>query len=251
MEPISMEQEQIRSTEADNRGFPYIKENLEAVLGNIRAAERESGRPEGDVRLLAAVKSADTAEINYLTQTLGVKYIGENRVQQLLSRYDALEKDGVEIHFIGSLQKNKVKYIIDKVAAIHSVDSLSLAEEINKRAGSIGKRMDVYIEINSGREENKGGILPEDAPQLCRSVAALPNLRVVGLMTMAPHVSDPAEYRTYFSETRILADRIFREILQSEEPPVLSMGMSESYREAALEGASIVRVGRQLFRKPE
>ena len=251
MEPISMEQEQIQSREADRTDFPYIKENLEAVLRNIRAAEREAGRPEGDVRLLAAVKSADTAEINYLTQTLGVKYIGENRVQQLLSRYDALEKGGVEIHFIGSLQKNKVKYIIDKVAAIHSVDSLSLAQEIDKRAGAIGKRMDVYIEINIGREENKGGVLPEDAPQLCRSVAELPNLRVVGLMTMAPHVSDPEAYRAYFSKTRILADRIFREILLCDAPPVLSMGMSESYREAALEGASIVRVGRQLFRKPE
>ena len=251
MEPINMEQEQIKAAEVGRQDFPYIQENLEAVVRNIRAAEREAGRPMGEVRLLAAVKSADTAEINYLTQTLGVRCIGENRVQQLLSRYDALEKDGVEIHFIGSLQKNKVKYIIDKVAAIHSVDSLSLAEEINKRAGAIGKRMDVFVEINSGREENKGGILPEDAPEFCRSIAALPHLNLVGLMTMAPHVEDPAEYHVYFSETRILAQQIFREILGREEPPVLSMGMSESYREAALEGASIVRVGRQLFQKPE
>lgn len=229
--------------------FDYLNRNLSQIREAIASAERAGGRKEGSTLLLAAVKSADAGEINYLTQTLGVRDIGENRVQQLLSRYDDLDKAGVRLHFIGSLQKNKVKYIIDKVAAIHSVDSLSLAREIDKRAGAIGRRIDVFVEINSGREENKGGLLPEDAPSFCKQVDALENLRLVGLMTMAPHCDDSKEYHKYFSETRALAVRIFRDDLGRTEPPLLSMGMSESFSEAIGEGADIVRIGRQLFRK--
>lgn len=243
-----MEQE-TKQTEA--KSFDYLEKNLSLVRSEILDAEKSAGRREGETILMAAVKSGDTEEINYLTQTLGVTDIGENRVQQLLSRYDALALSGVRLHFIGSLQKNKVKYVIDKVAAIHSVDSLSLAEEIDKRARAAGICMDVYAEINSGREENKGGILPEDASAFCEMIDRFPNLHLVGLMTMAPHCDDPSEYHVYFSETRELAVRIFRETLHRDTPPLLSMGMSESYREAVLEGASIVRVGRQLFRKPE
>lgn len=245
---MTMEQEQ---NFRPPRSFGYLEENLARVRAALCDAEKRAGRPEGETLLMAAVKSADTEEINYLTQTLGVKDVGENRVQQLLSRYDALEKEGVRIHFIGGLQKNKVKYIIDKVAAIHSVDSLSLAEEIDKRARAAGIRMQVLVEVNSGREENKGGVLPEDAPALCRAVDALPNLSLVGLMTMAPHCEDSAEYHGYFRETRELAEKIFREDLGRTEPPILSMGMSESFAEAAEEGATVVRVGRTLFRRPE
>lgn len=233
----------------EKRAFDYLARNLEEIRTAIREAERASGRREGSTTLLAAVKSADTEEIRYLTQVLGVQDIGENRVQQLMARYDALDLSGVRLHFIGSLQKNKVKYIIEKVASIHSVDSLSLAEEIDKRARAIGRVMDVFVEINSGREENKGGLLPEDAPAFCKKIDALEGLRLVGLMTMAPHCEDASEYHKYFSETYALAQRIFRDDLGREEPPLLSMGMSESYREATLEGADIVRVGRQLFRK--
>ena len=235
--------------ESEKRNFNYIKRNLEEIRGAIHEAERASGRKEGSTTLLAAVKSADTEEINYLTGTLGVTDIGENRVQQLMARYDALRLSGVRLHFIGGLQKNKVKYIVDKVAAIHSVDSLSLAEEIDKRARAIGRVIDVYIEINSGREENKGGLLPEDAPEFCKRIDALTGIRLVGLMTMAPHCDDPRDYHGYFSETRALAERIFRDTLGREEPPLLSMGMSESFTEAIAEGADVVRVGRQLFRR--
>ena len=235
--------------EQENRSFDYLEKNLTQVRAAIRKAEREGGREEGSTTLLAAVKSADVEEINYLTGALGVTDIGENRVQQLMARYDTLRLSGVRLHFIGSLQKNKVKYIIDKVAAIHSVDSLSLAEEINKRACAIGRVIDVFAEINSGREENKGGVLPEDAPEFCKRIDALPSVRLVGLMTMAPHCEDKQEYCRYFSETKALADRIFREDLGRRSPPILSMGMSESFAEAIAEGANIVRIGRQLFRK--
>ena len=233
----------------ENRSFDYLRRNVEEIRTSLRDAERFAGRSEGSTTLLAAVKSADTDEINYLTKELGVTDIGENRVQQLMARYDALDLEGVRLHFIGSLQKNKVKYIIDKVSAIHSVDSLSLAEEIDKRAQAIGRVVDVYVEINSGREENKGGLLPEDAPAFCKQIDARKGIRLVGLMTMAPHCENRAEYHKYFSETYQLAQRIFREELQREDPPLLSMGMSESFYEATLEGADIVRVGRQLFRK--
>lgn len=235
--------------EQENRRFDYLEKNLADVRAAIRKAEREGGHEEGSTTLLAAVKSADTDEINYLTETLGITDIGENRVQQLMARYDALRLSGVRLHFIGSLQKNKVKYIVDKVAAIHSVDSFSLAEEIDKRARAIGRVIDVFVEINSGREENKGGILPEDAPEFCKRIDALPSVRLVGLMTMAPHCEDKREYHRYFCETKALADRIFREDLGRKDPPILSMGMSESFPEAIVEGADIVRVGRQLFRK--
>lgn len=233
----------------EKKTFDYLARNLEEIRTAIRDAERAAGRKEGSTVLLAAVKSADTDEINYLTQHLGVRDIGENRVQQLMARYEQLDLSGVRLHFIGSLQKNKVKYIIDKVAAIHSVDSLSLAEEIDKRARAKGKVMDVFVEINSGREENKGGLLPEDAPLFCKEIDALAGIRLVGLMTMAPHCENGREYRKYFSETYELAQRIFCEELGRETEPLLSMGMSESFCEATLEGADIVRVGRQLFRK--
>ena len=233
----------------ENRDFSYLERNLREIRASIRDAEVSSGREAGSTLLLAAVKSADTEEINYLTGVLHVTDIGENRVQQLLSRYDALDLSGVRLHFIGSLQKNKVKYIVDKVAAIHSVDSLSLAQEIDKRARAIGKTIDVFAEINSGREENKGGILPENASEFCRQLDALSNIRLVGLMTMAPHCDDRREYHRYFSETHALAERIFYRELGRIEPPLLSMGLSESFPEAIAEGADVVRVGRQLFRR--
>ena len=231
--------------------YTYLEKNLAAVRSAMRDAERRAGRRMGGTTLLAAVKSADVDEINYLTQTLGVTDIGENRVQQLLGRYDALEKDGVRIHFIGGLQKNKVKYIVDKVAAIHSVDSVELAREIDKRAGAIGRTIDVYLEINSGREENKGGFLPEEATSAALEIERLPHLSLVGFMTMAPRCEDPSRYYGYFSKTRQLAVEVFRDVLGRTEPPLLSMGMSESFAEAIEEGATVVRVGRQLFRKPE
>lgn len=235
----------------ESKEFRYLEDNLSAVRASIRAAEERAGRAPGETLLLAAIKSAEVDEIRYLTRTLGVKDVGENRVQQLLSRYDDVKGDGVRIHFIGSLQKNKVKYIIDKVSMIHSVDSVSLAEEIDRRARAAGVTMDVLVEINSGREENKGGILPEDAPAFCEAIDRFTHIRLVGLMTMAPNCPDPEAYHGYFAATRTLAERIFRENLHRNEPPVLSMGMSQSFVPATEEGATVVRVGRQLFRKPE
>ena len=213
-----------------------IDEGYDEVTENIRRLDKE-----GTVSLLAATKMQSAEDINYLISK-GVKIIGENRVNELLEKYDSYDKSA-EVHFIGTLQKNKVKYIIDKVSLIHSLDSLSLAEEISKRAVKIGRVMDVLVEINSGREENKGGIMPEDLGSFLDSLKSLTGVRVRGLMTMAPRCEKKEDYIKYFSLTKELFDKFFG----NDTDAVLSMGMSESYEEAIMCGATLVRVGSKIF----
>ena len=152
----------------------------------------------------------------------------------------------MRVHFIGTLQKNKIKYIIDKVFAVHSVDSVSLATELNRHAAKSGRVLGVFVEVNIGREAAKGGVAPEEAEALCREIESLPNLSLLGLMTMAPRSETEAEYRAYFKSTRVLAETIWQ-ALGREDRPRLSMGMSESFEAAIKEGADLVRVGRHLF----
>ena len=230
----------------------YMNENLAAVRRRMDEACRKSGNPAP--LLVAAVKYTDAEHIDYLTGELGVRDIGENRVQQLLEHWNAIRREGVRFHFIGKLQTNKVKYIIDKVTLIHSVDSLSLAKEIDRQAEKHGLCMDVLCEINSGREESKSGVLPEDAPALCAAVASLPHLRLCGFMTMAPHTDDPEDARKFFRETLRQGLDIWQKKLHNIDRPVFSMGMSESFPVAIEEGATLIRVGRSLFSesdKPE
>ncbi len=229
--------------------FKYIDENIARVRENISEAAKRAGRNAEDILLLAAIKSADTEEVNYLHQALGINDVGENRVQQLTERYDRLCREGLNIHFIGSLQTNKVKYISDKVTLIHSLDSLHLCSEIQKQAEKRGLISRVLVEINSGNEENKGGIKPCDAERFCTELQAYGNVEFCGFMTMAPRCENKEDYFPYFSRTQKLADKIWHSTLGRDGEPILSMGMSESY-EAAIEcGATIVRVGRTLFTK--
>lgn len=229
--------------------YSYLNNNLENIKSRIAAAAERAGRDPGEITLLAAVKSADAGEINYIHKDLGVSDVGENRVQQLTERYDSLDKDGLKVHFIGSLQTNKVKYIIDKVSLIHSLDSLKLASEIDRQAGKRGIIADVLVEINSGSEENKGGISPEDAAEFCLAIKEFKNIRLCGFMTMAPRCETLEEYRPYFTKTRELCDEIWYGKLARTDRPVLSMGMSESFEMAVECGATMVRVGRSLFAK--
>ena len=180
-------------------------------------------------------------DINYLI-SLGADIIGENKVNELLEKYEQYDKRA-SLHFIGTLQRNKVKYIYDKVDMIHSVDKMSLAEEINKQCAKIGKVMDVLIEVNSGREENKSGAMPEDVATLVRDCSALPYINVRGLMTMAPKCETKEEYMKYFSLTRALFDEIFG----NDDNAVLSMGMSQSYEYAIEAGSTLVRLGSTIF----
>jgi len=224
----------------------YIKQNLSAVRADIEAAAAATGRPAP--LLVAAVKYASDEELTSLIRA-GQQHIGENRVQQLLAHAALPDYSNATVHFIGALQTNKVKYIIDKVDMIHSVDSERLAAEIERRAAAIDKKMDVLVEINIGREASKGGVLPENAMELCRAVLQHPHLVLRGLMTMAPR-SDSDTYRRYFNEVRELAHTIFA-ALCPDRTPILSMGMSESMGEAIAAGADIVLVGRRLFVQPD
>lgn len=229
--------------------FSYLDKNVSEVRERIRASAIASGRDPDDVMLLAAIKSADADEINYIHNTLGITDVGENRVQQLLERYDALDRGGLNIHFIGTLQTNKVKYIIDKVSLIHSVDSVKLAQEINKQAARRGIVMDVLLEINSAMEESKSGVLPSDAEALCLELAGLSSIRLRGFMTMAPKGSTKEEYIKYFTETRELGKKIWSETLHLDGEPIYSMGMSDSFEIAVECGSTCVRVGGAIFRK--
>jgi len=210
-----------------------LQSNYQAVLENVKKYE--------GARLLLATKMQGCEDINFLIEQ-GAYLIGENKVNELLEKYEGYDKRA-EIHFIGTLQSNKVKYIIDKVSLIHSVDKLSLLEEIDKRAGKIGKIMDVLIEVNSGKEENKGGVFPEDVSDFYEKTKEFKNVRVRGLMTMAPRCESREEYLKYFGLTK----KLFDELFGNDENAILSMGMSESYEYALEAGATIVRVGSKIF----
>jgi pyridoxal phosphate enzyme (YggS family) len=223
----------------------YMDRNVEEIRARIRAAQERGGK--SDVTLVAAIKYTDAEHVNYLHRTLGVHDVGENRVQQLLERWDALDRGGLRVHFIGTLQSNKVKYIIDKVCMIHSLDSLSLAAEIEKQAAKRNIVMDVLVEVNSGREENKSGIAPDRVAEFCESLAQFSHVNLRGFMTMAPKCEKKEEYRKYFQETSQLCLDIWQKKLHNIGRPILSMGMSDSFEVAIEEGADVVRVGRALF----
>ena len=228
--------------------FAYLDRNVSEIRKKIEEAKVRAGRDD-DVLLVAAVKSADVDEINYIHDKLGVHDVAENRVQQLLARYEALHKEGMNIHFIGSLQSNKVKYIIDKVTMIHSLDSLSLAREIDKQAKKHGIVMDVLVEINIGEEENKGGVKPCDVEAFCDAISELSNIRLRGFMTMAPKCEKNDEYNKYFTQTYKIVLDIWTKKLHNISRPIISMGMSESFEEAVACGSNLVRVGRGMFVK--
>lgn len=229
--------------------YSYLDRNASLIREKVAEVCREHGRVPESITLMAAVKSADAGEINYIHNTLGFNVIGENRVQQLLEHYNTVNREGLSFHFIGTLQTNKVKYIVDKVSMIQSLDSIKLALEINKRCSKISKIMDVLIEINSGKEENKSGVLPDSVKDLASEIQGLQNIRLRGFMTMAPRCSSDEEYRCYFGDTRRLCQHIWKDLLTREDDMVLSMGMSDSYLPAIAEGATLIRVGRGLFKK--
>ena len=227
--------------------FSYLDRNVEKIRENIRCACAASGRCEDDVILLAATKYADAEQINYIHKHLSVNHIGENRVQHLLEHWEGIEKDGLNIHFIGSLQTNKVKYVIDKVCLIHSLDSIKLAEEIDKQAKKHGLIMNVLVEVNSGMEESKGGIMPDCVEEFCMALNKYEGIKLCGFMTMAPKGCTKDEYRAYFNKTRTDCESIWYEKLGRVDTPEFSMGMSDSYEVAIECGSTIVRLGNTIF----
>ena len=225
----------------------YIRRNFEALTAEIEELSAKAGR--GPVRLVAVTKSGSDEELLRLAEC-GAADIGENRPQELVRRGALLAEAGYSprLHEIGNLQKNKVRHIIGSVAMIHSLNSLSLAEEIARRAEAAGRRVPVLIEVNSAREEAKSGAMPEEVEELFLAARSMPQLIVSGLMTMGPVSEDAEEMRPYFRLTRELFDYL-NEKYGFEGEPTLSMGMSDSYKVAIEEGATLVRVGSKLFYK--
>ena len=220
-----------------------------ALLGDIRAridrAARRDGRTGADVALMAVTKTVPAARVNQLIDS-GVRLIGENRVQEFLEKYDAYHRDGLTIAFIGHLQKNKVKYIVDKVQRIESVDSLSLAAEISRRSAAIGRRMDILLEVNIGGEESKSGFSPAALAAALPAVAALPGVRVCGLMAIPPAL--PGEgARPYFVQMEKLFIDIKHKKIDNVFMETLSLGMSGDFETAVACGSTQVRLGSILF----
>lgn len=220
--------------------------NYKDVLDRLYAAAEKSGRSAEDITLLAATKTVDADTVNYAIKK-GITHIGENRVQELLSKYSLLNP--AHSHFIGHLQTNKVKDIIDKVEMIESVDSLKLAKEISKQAGKHGLVMNILAEINIGGEELKSGFAPEDAENAVKEIAKLPNIHIKGLMCIPPVANMPEEARKYFRKMYKLFLDIGAKNIDNSCMGVLSMGMSGDFDIAVSEGANLVRVGTSLFGK--
>lgn len=222
-----------------------IKENLDNVLQNIASSCKNVNRNTQEVKLIAVSK---TKPVSMLMEAYnnGCREFGENKVQELVEKYDAMPKD-IKWHMIGHLQRNKVKYIVDKAALIHSVDSLKLAEEISREA--IKKQVDVsiLIEVNIAGENTKFGVTPTETERLVREIAALPNIYIKGLMAIAPYVINPEENRQYFAHLKQLSVDINRKNIDNVSMNVLSMGMTGDYLVAIEEGATYVRVGTGIF----
>lgn len=229
--------------------FSYIARNVKTLLAALAKTAKEAGLPTP--RLIPVTKSASPDEFLALMRA----YPGaaaENRVQAWKERCALLSEAGLpdpEWHLIGSLQVNKVKYVVGKVALIQSADSGKLIKEIGRIAEARDVRQDILIEINSGREPDKGGALPEDAEKLAAFARTVPGVRLCGLMTMGPVSPEPDACRPYFALTRELFERFAAGGLFETDSPILSMGMSDSYLPAVREGATMVRVGRALFRR--
>jgi pyridoxal phosphate enzyme, YggS family len=224
-----------------------LNENSAAKLcGSIKLIRNEitALAPGRQVTLLGATKTVPPEIINLAVREGGLTDIGENRVQELLEKYPSLDRERIKIHFIGRLQLNKVKSLIGKVSLIHSVDSTALAREIDRRSGAAGLRTDILVEINSGEESEKGGINPAQTDEFLAELAEFHNIKVRGFMAVAPVCADPEDYMPYFTLTKSLFDRYF-----SGTDGILSMGMSDSYRQALRCGSNLVRIGSAIFGK--
>ncbi len=228
------------------RSLSDVEYNYKLINERIAEAAERSGRRREDVTFLAATKTVDAATINYAI-SLGLDHIGENRVQELLSKYEDYDLSRCSLQFIGHLQTNKVRQIIDKVELIQSVDSLRLAKEIDAQSKKRGKVTDILVEVNIGREENKSGVLEEELEPLLAEIAQFDSISVKGLMTIPPICDNSHKICKYFDNMHKLFIDISQKKLDNIDMSILSMGMSADYYEAILCGANMVRIGSSLF----
>ena len=222
-----------------------ITENLEQVRKNIVEACKAVNRDPGDVTLISVSKTKPVSMLQEAYDA-GSRDFGENKVQEIMDKYPQLPSD-IRWHMIGHLQRNKVKYIVDKVALIHSVDSLRLAETIENEAAKHNVTVPILIEVNVAQEESKFGLKTDEVLALVESVAKLPHINIKGLMTIAPYVEDPEENRGIFRQLKKLSVDIEAKNINNVNMSVLSMGMTGDYQVAVQEGATMVRVGTGIF----
>lgn len=222
-----------------------LKDRLEEVEERIQEACRRAGRDRSEVTLIAVSKTKP-AEVLKEAYDLGIRVFGENKVQELTEKYEVLPKD-IRWHMIGHLQTNKVKYIADKVELIHSVDSLKLAETIEKEAAKRHRTIDILVEVNVAEEESKFGLKVEEVIPFIEKVAGFSHINVCGLMTIAPFVENPEKNRSVFADLRKLSVDITEKNIDNVNVSILSMGMTNDYEVAIEEGATMVRVGTGIF----
>ena len=222
-----------------------IKDNIELINKRKNEIEAATGRNPDEVLLVAVTKTRTYEELNEAIDA-GITDIGENKVQEILDKYEYVKP--VRWHMIGHLQTNKVKYIIDKVSLIHSVDSLKLAEEIDKRASQHGRVMNILVQVNAAREESKFGITSEETGNLIEEILSrFENIRIRGLMSIAPFEDDPENVRKYFRQVKELYDQYAVFDHDRLDFKYLSMGMSHDYEVAIQEGSNLIRVGTAIF----
>ncbi|MFH1878374.1 MAG: YggS family pyridoxal phosphate-dependent enzyme [Candidatus Omnitrophota bacterium] len=219
--------------------YDEIARNVKAVLAEI---------PD-DVRIVAAAKSRTPDEILAAIDA-GIKIVGENYIQDSVEAFNRIGNK-IKWHFIGHLQKNKIKKAVEIFDVIETVDSFDLAEQIDMKCAAAGRSMEVFIEINSGKEPQKSGVLPENSMEFIKSVSALEHIKIRGLMTMGPFSEEPEDARPYFAETKKIFDSIRSASIPGVEMKYLSMGMTNSYRVAVEEGANMIRIGTRIFGKRE
>ncbi|MCM1161687.1 MAG: YggS family pyridoxal phosphate-dependent enzyme [Roseburia sp.] len=222
-----------------------LTQNYDRVIQNIQAACKRAEREPEEVTLIAVSKTKPVSMLSEIYQH-GCRHFGENKVQELLDKYEALPKD-IKWHMIGHLQRNKVKYIVDKVYLIHSVDSFRLAEEISREAVKKQVHVNILIEVNVAGEESKFGCAPKEVCELTMEIAKLPNISVKGYMTIAPYVENPEDNRKHFRKLKQIAVDIMRKNIDNVSIEYLSMGMTGDYETAVEEGADFVRVGTGIF----
>ena len=222
-----------------------VKEHMANVESRVDEACKKAGRDRSEVTLIAVSKTKPVSMLQEAYDA-GARDFGENKVQELVDKIPAMPQD-IRWHMIGHLQRNKVKYIVDKVAMIHSVDTYRLAEEINIQAIKKKVKVPILIEVNVANEISKFGVRPEDTLQLVKDIATLQNVQIRGLMTIAPYVEDPEENRIYFRKLKDLSVDIAAQNIDNVSMDVLSMGMTGDYTVAIEEGATMVRVGTGIF----
>lgn len=228
------------------RSLSDVEYNYKLINERIAEAAQKVGKSREDITFLAATKTVEPEIINYAI-SLGLDHIGENKVQELLSKYESYNLEKCSLQFIGHLQTNKVRQIVDKVDLIQSVDSVKLANEIAKQSLKHNKTTDILVEVNIGREENKSGVYPENLEELLCEISKIEGISVKGLMTIPPVCDNKHKISKYFNNMHNIFIDISSKKLDNISMTILSMGMSADYYEAILEGANMVRIGSSLF----